>query len=673
MDSNARENEGFTIEQCLTALYKSIHEREPDTKGLSDWSDALRSGRYRLEQVVSAFLNSDESRLKRTEIKTQASSGTESLITHYHTPTDLQVGDLAPRRILLLGSCLIEAWRGVFAQKCAVDYIQINNLAQLPPAPPQAIEEYDFQIVQIPLRHILHERSYGRLNYDQPQDFEKLFDAACTRMIQMVRQAMRWNAQHGILSFVCNFLIPQYNPLGRLLPRYDLRNIVYFVEQLNQRLADEVASFKNAYILDIDNISSMYGRKYHQDDALAVTVHHGVLGDFDFGLDTNRLEPVQRPSKLYGSKVEQFISAIWSEASALYRTIRQADAVKIVIMDLDDSLWRGIAAEGAPETLGPNMMEGWPVGLVDALLFLKKRGILLAIVSKNSEDRIRELWSDITADRITLEDFAIRRINWNPKAENVREVLALASLLPKNAVFVDDNPVERAAVKQAFPDIRTLGHSPYETRRILLWAPETQVVGISEESTRRTEMIQAQVKRETDSKTLSRDEFLSTLDLTLKLQSIDSVDASRFPRAFELLNKTNQFNTTGVRWTHEAVAAFFNRGGRFLTFEVKDIYTNYGLVGVVLIDSFHVKQWAMSCRVIGLDVEIAAMHAIANSIQKAGHVEIIGEIAETEANFLCRDLFERCGFEPYDGRWRRLLPAQDWVAPPHVKTILIES
>ncbi|KAJ3473956.1 hypothetical protein NLI96_g12729 [Meripilus lineatus] len=650
MDSTTRKKDGFTVEECLTALYKSIHQREPDAKGLSDWSDALCSGRYRLEQVVSAFLNSDESRLKRTDLKPQAS--TDALITHYHAPNDLQVGDLIPRRILLLGSCLIEAWQRVFARKCPIDYIQINNLAQLPPSPPRAIDEYDFQIVQVPLRHILHERSYGRLSYDQPQDFEKLFDAACTRMIQTVRQAMQWNAQHGILSFVCNFLVPQYNPLGRMLPRYDLRNVAYFVERLNRRLAEEVASFKNAHILDIDNISAMYGRKYHQDDALAVTVHHGALGDFDFGLDKNRLEPVERPSKLYGAKVEQFISAIWSEAVALYRTIRQADAVKIVIMDLDDR---------------------WPVGLVDALLFLKKRGILLAIVSKNSEDRIRELWSDITADRITLDDFAIRRINWNPKAENVREVLALANLLPKNAVFIDDNPVERAAVKRAFPDIRTLGNSPYETRRILLWAPETQVIGISEESARRTEMIQAQVKRETDSKTLSRDEFLSTLDLTLKLEAIGSVDASRFARAFELLNKTNQFNTTGIRWTHEAVSTFFDRGGRFLTFEVRDIYTNYGLVGVVLVEGNHVKQWAMSCRVIGLDVEIAAMHAIANSLQKAGQVEVTGEVVKTEANFLCRDLFERCGFEQHDGLWRRLLPAQDWIAPRHVMTTLTES
>ncbi|MEK6355242.1 MAG: DUF4214 domain-containing protein [Burkholderia cenocepacia] len=96
MDSTTRENDGFTVEECLTALYKSIHQREPDTKGLSDWSDALRSGRYRLEQVVSAFLNSDESRLKRTVTKPQASTGTESLLTHYHAPTDLQVSDLAP-------------------------------------------------------------------------------------------------------------------------------------------------------------------------------------------------------------------------------------------------------------------------------------------------------------------------------------------------------------------------------------------------------------------------------------------------------------------------------------------------------------------------------------------------------------------------------------------------
>ena len=51
---------------------------------------------------------------------------------------------------------------------------------------------------------------------------------------------MRWNREHGLLTFVTNFVSPQQNPLGRLLPRYDLRNLVYFVEKLNETLAEEL-------------------------------------------------------------------------------------------------------------------------------------------------------------------------------------------------------------------------------------------------------------------------------------------------------------------------------------------------------------------------------------------------------------------------------------------------
>ena len=86
-------------------------------------------------------------------------------------------------------------------------------------------------------------------------------------------------------------------------------------------------------------------------------------------------------------------------------------------------------------------------------------------------------------------------------------------MLPRNVVFIDDNPVERDAVKAAFPDMRVIGDDPYELRSLLLWAPETQVPYITNESVRRTEMVQAQVQREAARKRLSREEFLQTLEI----------------------------------------------------------------------------------------------------------------------------------------------------------------
>jgi predicted enzyme involved in methoxymalonyl-ACP biosynthesis len=85
---------------------------------------------------------------------------------------------------------------------------------------------------------------------------------------------------------------------------------------------------------------------------------------------------------------------------------------KLVAVDLDDTLWRGIAAEG---TLG--ILEGWPMGFMETLVLLQKRGILLAIVSRNDEQFIQSNWNQIVQGQISLDDFVIRKINFGSKAQ----------------------------------------------------------------------------------------------------------------------------------------------------------------------------------------------------------------------------------------------------------------
>ena len=124
------------------------------------------------------------------------------------------------------------------------------------------------------------------------------------------------------------------------------------------------------------------------------------------------------------------------------------------------------------------------MGIIEALTMLKRRGILLAIVSKNDEATIRGLWDEIIGKRLPLSEFAVVQINWEPKAQNVEAVLRATSLLARNALFIDDNPVERESVEAAHPEIRTLGADLYAIRRTLMWAPELQVAVITRESAR---------------------------------------------------------------------------------------------------------------------------------------------------------------------------------------------
>lgn len=558
----------------------------------------------------------------------------------YRCPVELKLTPSVFRRCLVIGSCLSSAFPELFrtAQpRCESDFILINYMSLLPDAPPQPVDAYDFQFLQIPLRSLLHEGQYLRLNYDQPEAYRAMFDACCDALTGVLPEYLKWNVQHGLLSFVSNFLVPQQNTHGRLLPRYDLRNFVYFIERLNEHLSKELERYQNVYLLDIDQISATLGRRSVQEDMLWQTSHGSVLSNFDFEQDQARLEALHRVTEYYPGKVPIFTQVVWREIEAMYRSVRQIDTVKLVLVDLDDTLWRGVLADN-----GFTVIEGWPLGFAEALMFLKQRGILLGIVSKNTEQRVRELWP--YDNLLPLDAFASLRINWNNKADNIAEILSEVNLLPQNVLYIDDNPVERAAVQQSFSTMRVLGANPYLWRRILLWSAETQGAAITAESARRTDMVKAQGAREQQRKVLSRDDFLASLQVDVSLQRIDSISDAVFVRALELINKTNQFNTSGERWTAQQAELYFQRGGAFHVLHVKDQFTAYGLVVVICTQDNRFDQFVMSCRVVGLDVELAAVALTVAAMRQAGVAELRARLVETPLNLLAREIWPRCGF-----------------------------
>jgi FkbH-like protein len=565
----------------------------------------------------------------------------------YLAPADLSRTPLPIRRALVIGSCLAQEWVGDIA--CPSDFIFVNNLSGLPDQPPRPASEYDLQIVQLPLRGTFFDGLVWQLPYGDVAAHERAFEVAVTRLRAALELTLSWNRRFGLPAFVTNFIVPQQNPMGRLMPRYDLRNPVYFVERLNAALEAELAAYDGVHLLDIDAIAAVCGRRFLQDDAINVIGHGSLWGnDPHVALDAQRIEPFPPVAEHYEfADRRRFFALGWNQIVAMLRTLRRQDEVKLVIVDLDDTLWRGVASE---ETAAENeLIEGWPIGLVEALAYLKKRGVLLAIVSKNEESRIVELWERIMRGRLRLDDFAVREINWRPKAENVAGVLGVVNVLPKNVLFVDDNPAERAAVAAAFPEIRTLGAYPLYLRRILLWSSETQVAAVTGESQRRTELVRSQVLRERERAQFSREAFLASLELEVEVFEAAERADPRFERLVELINKTNQFNTTGRR---RRPGEFFGAEPvRLFGFSARDRFSDYGVVGAAVVRSGCVEQFVMSCRVIGLDVENAVVAHLIGTLRAAGVPEVSAVLVETEANFPCRDLYERCGFTRRDGAW----------------------
>lgn len=377
-----------------------------------------------------------------------------------------------------------------------------------------------------------------------------------------------------------------------------------------------------------------------QDDAILFIAHARLISQD--GQLQNRIEAGRPIRDHYELKPTTFfVEAIWSELDSMYRVLKRTDEVWLVVCDLDDTLWNGVSGEQG--SVGPEMVEAWPTGVAEALLYLKKRGVLLGIISKNDEERIRPRWDAIFQGLVRLEDFASVKINWRSKPENMQQMLAEVNLLPRSVVFVDDNPVERDAMRQAFPEIRVIGKYPYYIRRILLWSAELQVPYITSESTARTEMVQAQILREDSKKGKTREEFLASLDLSVTFFEVDSTDG-KWPRCFELLNKTNQFNTTGKRWSLQEIEREMQTTLKMYAFETSDRFTRYGLVGVVLVRDNRIEQFAMSCRVVGMDIEVEVVARLARLFRSAGLETIRARLVETEFNTLCREFFRRCGF-----------------------------
>jgi FkbH-like protein len=570
------------------------------------------------------------------------------------------------RRVVAVGSSLISTWPDVIRDAdpgCPCDFLKADNAGELPSDPPQLPDEYDFQIVQMDLRSIIPEAAYFRLSYHDEDSYRRLFAQSKRRLSFALKSIMRWNVEHGMLTFVCNFMVPQQDLMGRLLPRHDLRNMTHFVQRLNEALALELACYSNAHLLDFDQIVSTFGRRYFQDDAVSHTGRNAALAGPEF--DGRR--PIKDVNADYPVRIQSYVQSAWAEVVAMYRTIRQIDAVRLVVMD--DSLWRLGVAKGSKSS--PQRMEGWPLGVIEALGALKRRGVLLALVSKDDEPRVSAIWNrTINARRFSLEDFAIRKINRRAKAENLGEILQETNLSPQHVVFVGGDAAERESIKAAFPEVRTLGPDPYVWRRILLWSAETQVAADAAEPIARIETTQAPIQPEATAENAAHEAYLTSLGLEMSLFEISGTEHSNFPRSLELINETDQFNTTGRRWTEQECAAAFDAGMRFYAFDVKDKNTSYGLAGVLIVDQSNIAQFVMSSGVLGMDVELAALAEVNRIVAARGIPILSANLLHTEANLLCRDLYRRCKFQGADGseRWLRpSLPALN--APKHIALV----
>ncbi|MGV7211211.1 HAD-IIIC family phosphatase [Oxalobacteraceae bacterium A2-2] len=568
----------------------------------------------------------------------------------YLFPRDLEVTPVKLGKVLFIGSCLSEFYAQQFQRLqpgLEVEHVMFNNAYVLPAR--DDIASFDVQYIQLPLRSVLSDgiiRHHGGAAIDWLAVGKANIDA-------MLAQALAYT-RHGILTVVSNFVVPQ----GKLGPSlYDQDSGIDYtrvIAELNFHLADALKPYQNVYLADVNMIASTMGKKFFLDDTVYFFTHNVAISLDDFLVSEgehslpapNRLDGAMHLVQRYDSRADEYYEAVYRQVIAIYRTVRQIDQVKLVIFDLDNTLWRGqIGEHYEPGSEWPKL-HGWPTGVWDAVNQLRRRGIVCSLASKNDEATVIQKWRwAMPLGMVNYEDFLVPKINWEPKAQNIAQIMEALSLTAISTVFVDDNPVERDSVAAALPGIRVIGHDPYSIKRLLTWAPETQIARLSAESAQREASLQNKVKRDEQRAAMPRAEFLASLGTEVELTEIGSTDHPSFYRVSELVNKTNQFNTTGARRALDDYHHHWSQGGRVFAFTVKDKYSDYGLVGVLFSLSNCITQYVMSCRVLGMEIEIAVLRAVTQRLQAdLPEAAVSGLVLHTEKNTPSRSVFADTGY-----------------------------
>jgi FkbH-like protein len=339
---------------------------------------------------------------------------------------------------------------------------------------------------------------------------------------------------------------------------------------------------------------------------------------------------------------------------------------KCIILDLDGTLWPGVLAETGspfawtPEISGNFSYIGYYFGLHEALKALKKRGLVLACVSKNDEATVRELWKyedHYPKDRLlTLDDFVTVRINWDDKVSNINSIAAELGFALDAFLFIDDNPVERDRVRQMLPTVEVWGEDPLSFRRRLLTDPRLQLPIITAEAGNRSALVKAQLDRQKfGAEKMSEADYIASLQISLDIEALDP-SSPKLARVEELFQRTTQFNTTGQKFTSGDLSKLIETGiGQLYAMTVSDRFGDHGLVGAIAIMDGEILGLAISCRVLGMGVEHRfVQYVIAELTGKAA--ELYGRIIETPRNLPVRNIYRDNGFvEERPGLWTRTL------------------
>lgn len=289
-----------------------------------------------------------------------------------------------------------------------------------------------------------------------------------------------------------------------------------------------------------------------------------------------------------------------------------AKKVKCVAWDLDNTVWDGVLIESDDKTMSLRH------GVLDMMDALDKRGILQTVVSKNDHD---SAWLQL--EKLGISKFILYpAINWGQKSRNLEAIAKELNINVDTFALIDDSSFERAEVQASLPQVRVYPESNLEK---LLELSEFDVP-ITADAAKRREMYQLEEKRKEILSSYNGDylDFIKSCEMNISIYSIDNVE--RKNRCYELIQRTNQLNLTGRKYTLEEFNKILDEANRVnFSIDCSDKFGEYGTVGFFSVvknnEEIKVSEMAISCRVAQKHVEYAIMSWIAREIVNISGLE----------------------------------------------------
>ncbi len=380
-------------------------------------------------------------------------------------------------------------------------------------------------------------------------------------------------------------------------------------------------------------------------DLLAVDAQSGRDG----------IDAWHNPALWHRSKQEIAVAAgpLYGDLVARLIAAKKGHSYKCLVLDLDNTVWGGVVGDDGMEGIvigqGTALGEAF-VQFQDYCRELSRRGVILAVCSKNDEANALEPFDSHPDMVLKRGDISCFVANWSDKANNIRAIAEKLNIGLDSLVFVDDNPFERNLIRKELPMVAVpeVDEDPANYARAIAAAGYFEGLYVTDEDRERTGQYRGNAQRDALKESATDLEaYLRELDMRLVWGDFDKLN---LPRIVQLIARSNQFNLTTRRYTEEDILAIIGDPDAFgLHLRLVDRFGDNGIIAIIigrLRDNadLEIDTWLMSCRVLGRQVEPTTLNLIAERAKAMGARRLLGKYIPTKKNGMVKEHYAKLGF-----------------------------